>query len=301
MNTDQEPNRGTRIGSMIVDHFAMTFIASIISFPVMATLGFSAMTAGHEPVTLSFMSNPVLLVYLLGLALYIVKDSFKGRSIAKRLFKLQVVENKTGAVASPLRCLVRNLFCIFWPIEFIVTLVDPSRRIGDLVAGTKVVDYISETHGSSKSKFGQVALSIGIAYAMLLLLALPFKKIFERMLPEPPSYVESSINESAANELAQNFDESLGEYLEADVRIYDEIEDQPNLKYVSTILNLKENYLDSDRSYESLKEEALSVLHGQFPEKTFNGQLKFVYRAPGRLKQRTINLGRDEIEEEASE
>lgn len=49
---------------------------------------------------------------ILGLALYFCKDIINGRSLAKRLLKLQVVDNTTGEVASPMQCFVRNLFVL---------------------------------------------------------------------------------------------------------------------------------------------------------------------------------------------
>ena len=44
---------------------------------------------------------------------------------------------KTDTVASSLKCLIRNITIILWPIEVIVVLVSPSRRIGDFIAGTE--------------------------------------------------------------------------------------------------------------------------------------------------------------------
>jgi uncharacterized RDD family membrane protein YckC len=76
------------------------------------------------------------------LIVYFLKDSFYGRSLAKRITKLQVVNNATGEPASIARGFIRNVFIIMWPVEVLVSLFNPQRRIGDYVAGTKVVTYV---------------------------------------------------------------------------------------------------------------------------------------------------------------
>jgi uncharacterized RDD family membrane protein YckC len=72
---------------------------------------------------------------------YFLKDSFNGRSLAKRMLQLQVVNHRTGKPATVLQCFIRNIFIIIWPVEVIFTFFQPERRIGDLVAGTRVAYY----------------------------------------------------------------------------------------------------------------------------------------------------------------
>ena len=87
------------------------------------------------------MAPYIQMLMILMLVPYFFKDSFNGRSLAKRMLKLQVVDNTTGEVASVGKCFVRNIFIIIWPVEVLVSLFSPQRRIGDMVAGTKVVNY----------------------------------------------------------------------------------------------------------------------------------------------------------------
>ncbi len=118
-----------RLLSMAVDHFVMSFLLLVIMFPVMIfgiTLPYSI-----------YVGIPVF-------ALYFCKDSFGGKSIAKRIFKLQVVNYKTGLPAIPFQCMIRNLFCIFWFVEVIIILFNPGRRIGDFIAFTKVVPEVNK-------------------------------------------------------------------------------------------------------------------------------------------------------------
>ncbi|WP_315814421.1 RDD family protein [Paraflavitalea speifideaquila] len=112
-------------------------------------------------------------IFLIGFALYFCKDSIKGRSFGKRVTRLQVLDNTTGQVASPLQCLVRNLFCIIWPIEVIVTLTNPTRRIGDRVAGTRVALYDPFTAPQPKLAAGKILFSLVISYAVMVLTFLP--------------------------------------------------------------------------------------------------------------------------------
>jgi uncharacterized RDD family membrane protein YckC len=288
MTTEQKTNAGTRIGSMLLDHIAMTFIAMIFFVPGMIS-GFStAFEINHE------QTNPDIFgglsyVGLIGFALYFCKDCINGRSIAKRALKLQVVDNKSGKVASPIKCFVRNIFCILWPIEVIVTLANPSRRIGDMVAGTRVIPFNPELE-QPKVNFAQVGLSIVLAYGLMVLIMLPFEGLKSKMESNRVTYVESSLNENSSNETEQLFADSLGTYLTADVRVYDKIEKNEDLKYVSVILRLNENYLDSDDDYAQIKSATVPLLLTKFPEKTFVGQIKYVYQQPGSMQTRTLPL-----------
>jgi uncharacterized RDD family membrane protein YckC len=86
-----------------------------------------------------FMGNYYLNIF--GFSLYFNKDIYLGRSPAKRILKLQIVNVKTNRPANPLRCLVRNITVILWPIEVIAGLVNNERRIGDFIARTKLTTY----------------------------------------------------------------------------------------------------------------------------------------------------------------
>jgi hypothetical protein len=209
--------------------------------------------------------------------------------------KLQIVENKTGKVASPIKCFIRNIFIIIWPIEVIVTLINPSRRIGDLVAGTKVVPFKPD-HEQLKINFVQIGLSFVLAYSLLLIVMLPLKVMKSKMESQRINYVESSLNEIAAAETEKLFSDSLSSYLNADVRIYDQIQEYSDLKYISVIIRLKENYLESDHDYEHIKSLTMPLLLSKFPKGTFTGQMKFVYQQPGSMQTRTLQLDWREIE-----
>jgi uncharacterized RDD family membrane protein YckC len=43
--------------------------------------------------------------------------------------------------SAPLKCSLRNLTRIIWPIEVLVTMFNPSQRLADKLANTKVVVF----------------------------------------------------------------------------------------------------------------------------------------------------------------
>lgn len=86
-----------------------------------------------------------LVVALLNLVFwgyFFFKDClFGGRSIAKKMNGLKVIVAKTQAPCSWWRSIVRNIFLIPVLIEVIVMAVrKDAKRLGDLVAGTVVVE-----------------------------------------------------------------------------------------------------------------------------------------------------------------
>lgn len=71
--------------------------------------------------------------------IYLNKDCLQGRSPAKRILGFEVVEYPAGLPVSPSRCALRNITILLWPIEIIMLLINPNRRIGDYLAGTECV------------------------------------------------------------------------------------------------------------------------------------------------------------------
>ena len=161
---------GKRIASMLLDHIAMSFVAVVFFVPGMM-LEFEATGAGQAVPG----RNPLPFGYvgLIGFALYFCKDCIHGRSIAKRAVDHQVVERSSGKIASPLRCIVRNIFCIIWPVEVIVTIISPGRRLGDRVAGTQVVPY-NPGLKRAEINYGELVLALVLAYGLSVLMMFPF-------------------------------------------------------------------------------------------------------------------------------
>lgn len=128
-----KPNVGKRLVSMLLDHFCTCFILAVPIVPFLFLTSRPDENAALAP-GMQFLFLGVML-------LYFFKDSFDGRSIAKRITKLQVVDNRTGKPASVGKCFLRNLSIIIWPVEVLITLFSSHRRLGDFIAGTRVVNF----------------------------------------------------------------------------------------------------------------------------------------------------------------
>jgi uncharacterized RDD family membrane protein YckC len=149
-----------RLTSAILDHVIMTIVAMIFGLPII-------IHEFNQPFAHKFDSRfhftPLFGISMIGFALYFCKDCICGQSFAKKELKLQVVNNKTGQIANPIRCTVRDLFAIIWPVEVIIMLSNSSRRLGDFVAGTKLIPYDPELERPSLNYF-QLALAFLISY-----------------------------------------------------------------------------------------------------------------------------------------
>jgi uncharacterized RDD family membrane protein YckC len=164
-------NSGTRLGTMIVDHICMTMIVAIIAAPGMVYDILQTLRDPEAPPKL-FLGNYYL--NILAFSLYFCKDIYQGRSIAKRAFKLQLVDARTGMPANSVRCFLRNITSVLWPIEVIVALINNERRLGDFIAGTRLVPFDPNNHQA------QVNWSL-LVLAILLSVAFTYLAMFYPM------------------------------------------------------------------------------------------------------------------------
>ncbi|WP_422361895.1 RDD family protein [Reichenbachiella sp.] len=117
-----------RLKSMMFD-FALSGVPIALLIPLVAIEKFTFNT--------DYVANfliPVCFVFVM-----IIKDRDGGRSIGKRLTGFVIVDSKSNDPASKVQCIVRNLTFPLWPIEALLLLGTPESRLGDFVAGTKVV------------------------------------------------------------------------------------------------------------------------------------------------------------------
>lgn len=111
-----------RIISIFIDHFIVSLLAVIF-----------------WRLTLLIVKDDNDLFFWFALGVYFNKDIFKTNSIGKSIMGFRVVEAKSNSEANGLKCLMRNLSIIIWPIEVVLLLVNNERRLGDYIAGTKVI------------------------------------------------------------------------------------------------------------------------------------------------------------------
>ena len=72
-------------------------------------------------------------------AIFVFRDIiFKGQSIAKRIFKLHVIDIETNELPSNQKLIVRNLFFLIYPVECIMLLAS-NKSLGDMATNTTIV------------------------------------------------------------------------------------------------------------------------------------------------------------------
>jgi uncharacterized RDD family membrane protein YckC len=125
-----------RIGAVLIDHIIITLIAMIPVFIYMDRLQ-------NDSRYYDILTPYALAIFAV---CYLIKDLFAGRSIGKRLFGLYVREyDDTDKIPAFYKLVLRNLFIFIWPVEVIIMYADKDkRRLGDMIAKTKVIGYQDE-------------------------------------------------------------------------------------------------------------------------------------------------------------
>ena len=286
LNENKPISVGTRLGTMFLDHVIMTFIAMVFFLPTMISGLSETLKVSHEQIDFNFMEGQKKYFGLIGFALYLCKDVINGRSISKRIFKLQVVDFKTGQVATPIKCFIRNIFCILWPVEVIVAMTNTGRRIGDKIAGTKLVQYNPDLE-QPKLIIGKLILPFLFSYGIFLLLT----QLTSTPTIAKINYIETSYNQIESKKLEKYITDSMSQYLKPDIRLYDSVKDQ-NLKYLSVILLLNENYIADEDSYKKLHEMTTNLIYSKYPKESFIGQIKYVYKNGKQFQSRATIIGK---------
>lgn len=88
-----------------------------------------------EPISL----KPLLVTTAITSILFLGKDSVRGRSLGKGVFKLRVVSESDQKSASPAVLFARNLTIPLWPLEIIALIKSGGeKRLGDYLFRTTV-------------------------------------------------------------------------------------------------------------------------------------------------------------------
>lgn len=267
---------GARIGSMILDHIIMTLLIMIVAMPALIATFNNTLADDALSQTISFDWSTYLMLF--GLSLYFNKDMIQGKSIAKRILKQEIVDIKTGEVASALKCLIRNLAIVIWPIEIIVVLINPSRRIGDFIAGTKVVLISYGRNSKPRVDIKIVVTSLFLGFFILLIgSSMMNGKLFDREA-EKIKYVSSSYNENLSLQIANHLNKAHSKYLiNTDIKVYDKMNDD-SLKYILASFYLKQNYID-DPLFGSIQNELFDAMFQIIPRNQFVLEGKFIYES----------------------
>lgn len=291
----QKPDLGTRVGSMVLDHLAMTFIAFIFIVPI-----YFMFIVNVAISQVPSFENPMIFVAIIGYALYFNKDMVEGRSLAKRGLNLQVVNAKTGLAASPYRCLLRNALLIIWPIEFIVALVNPEQRLGDMIAGTKVVKY-DKTIEQPKINYTKIILSFLIAYLVFFPFALLIYNIqdftdsvsYEMQRGYDDGYSDHNQRNNLLSEQIQNtLSDSLGQSIipKLDVSIVSSYD-----RKLHGRIRVKSGVLTKEKTVYSIHNQVLLTLHSAYPHLHFFGIIEYSYLIGDEKKEVDIEFDTDDL------
>lgn len=163
-----------RLASMWLDHFVMLTILTPIWFGFLFAL--QLIFYSSYPDIVPQNNHISYAILLLPVIIYLLKDSYRGKSIVKRVIGLQVIDRASGNPASVMQCFIRNLTLPLFPLEVIISVFSPSIRLGDLIAGTRVITankepvktILKDMKSTRVSYNSFLILSIGIAYCYLL-------------------------------------------------------------------------------------------------------------------------------------
>lgn len=119
----------------IGQRFTAQFLDGLIAFAFAAATYYAAKSAGL-PLELAFLTWVLYLLVCDGLP--------GGQSLGKRVVRIQVVHAETALPCGYWRSLVRNLSLgLLSPIDELTLLGAQRRRLGDFLAGTRVVQLPS--------------------------------------------------------------------------------------------------------------------------------------------------------------
>ncbi|NJK96917.1 MAG: RDD family protein, partial [Bacteroidales bacterium] len=96
-----------RLAAMLIDHIFMSVFMFVLMLPEFIYALIKSFEISHDS---RFPGQETLIfLFIAGFSVYLNKDFFNGRSIAKRILNLQVISNNSRETATPLQCFIRNI------------------------------------------------------------------------------------------------------------------------------------------------------------------------------------------------
>lgn len=130
-----------RLKAMMAD-VLYTFLLFIpfVFLTLVATQLIESAVVGYTVTTATTLQNLVLAIWMCALGVTAFnKDFFNGQSIVNRAWGYQVVDAKTLGTPTKFKCMLRNITGPVFPFELPFVLLNPERRLGDYIAGTKLI------------------------------------------------------------------------------------------------------------------------------------------------------------------
>lgn len=154
----------SRLKSMFLDHFLMCMLI----VPPLILINWALDNILKDSV---FINDSHLIGFAVLTPLYFMKDIINGRSLAKRITGQIIIDSKTKLPTNEIKCILRNITIPFSFIEVLVVLLfNPSKRIGDLIAGTEVVKTDSVPFSETKKEFKAYSKSKFLGYWLITFL-----------------------------------------------------------------------------------------------------------------------------------
>jgi hypothetical protein len=154
-------SQNIRLKAMLCDHMVLCALYR----PVF--MGVTALRVGWGPDDRGWGFGVLVVLYL-------NKNFFNGRSLAKRLLHLQVLDARNRP-ANELRCFLRNVTCFLWPLEVLVLLLGQRGRLGDAPASTHVsavtkgtTSFWQDVRAYRLTRYFFYTLAATLAYLLLL-------------------------------------------------------------------------------------------------------------------------------------
>lgn len=277
------PEVGTRLAMMLLDHVIFSIAMFILIVPfwfywMLNSVG--QMEAGAMPSDFFKGMWVVFIPYALAFAIYMNKDAIGARSPGKRIMKAKVVRQDTLEAAGPLRCMVRNLTLIFWPLEALLAIINSDRRrLGDYIAGTRVI-MRDAAEPAEPIRWGSVAGAYASGLAIIIAVMLPFYLFFQSMAEKMPVMVpptqEQGYQEDRSWELEPPLREALGNTAELEmVRVYERSAPVPGW-FVVLHLNVEETDIDDEMFQNELRSLIRPVLEEKLNDLPVQGRMRLV-------------------------
>lgn len=158
--------RLTRMKTLFYDYLSIALIFPFLLAPFMGVLWLIE----------EYMNYGCLEIYAaIYSTLLLHKDGLNGRSLGKRKAGLQVIDIHTNKKASSLKCVLRNSVMFVFPGELLISLFNPARKLGDWMAGTKLVVQDRVSLSATKNEFKAydkraLLKSFGLVFLISLLL-----------------------------------------------------------------------------------------------------------------------------------
>lgn len=122
-----------RLIAIFIDYYVILFVGFLLAF-IVVTTG-QALNISNIEFSIDLIINRITMpISIIGLLL---KDLiFKNKSLGKKIMKIEV-KKKNGQLPTSMELVLRNIFYIIWPIEFVILIIC-NQRIGDIILNTSV-------------------------------------------------------------------------------------------------------------------------------------------------------------------